>query len=98
MIKRFFEQRKQRRKEQTRKRLQTFVRYCRKNDNKGLLLNALVGLREVRSVRLITGMFSYADVTMTDGFTLTGYGTWDYQVLRDAAVKVVQRIRAVNRG
>lgn len=84
---------KKRRKQKMRDRIVEYLCEMRKIENQGLLLKQLIRIPEVRTYRLVTGMYSYCDVTMDDGYTLTGNGTWDEEIIKDAMYKVVQRLK-----
>ena len=83
----------QKRKRKARDDLACILQKMRETDNQGLLLRQLIGIPEVRGYSHTSGRHTYCDVTMHDGYTLTGYGYWDHEVIRDAIHKVVQRLK-----
>lgn len=82
-----------RRKQMKRDQLADLLYKMRQTDNKGLLLKLLIGHPEVDRYHLVTGMYSYCDVTMSDGFTISGHGTWSRDIIRDAILQVVDRMK-----
>lgn len=87
------EQAQKKRKQNRRDHLALIIWKMRSTDNKGLLLKQLIGIPEVRGYSHTSARYSYCDVTMHDGYTLTGHGTWDDEIIRDAIYKVVQRLK-----
>lgn len=87
------EQAKKKRKQQARDKLAHILRKMRSTDNEGLLLKQLIDIPEVRRYCHTSGFRPDCDVTMDDGYTLTGYGSHGRQEIRDAIHKVVQRLK-----
>ena len=86
---------KARRKQALRDQLARDLWFFHENDNKGLLMNRLWYMPGVKSVHLQTGMYCFANVRMNDGFSIETGGLWPHDALRNAARKVVERLKDV---
>lgn len=91
----WLENRKKAKKQRLRDKLAKDLNFIRTHDNRGLLHRRLFNMPEVTSVHTQSGGLagSWVDVTMNDGYTIVGHGTWETEALQDAVKDVVKRLK-----
>ena len=77
-----------------RKRAKADLKFIRENDNDGLLHSRLFGMQGVVSLSTSSqyGNTS-ADITMSDGYTISSYNYGYHLAMRDISLRVYDRLR-----